>query len=175
MNIIRISDLAYCTVPEVIAENPMVSFAVPFELPEGYAWARETFPPPFDPQTHRAALVPPTGDAETGFAQAWRIEPLSTEELAAVQVEIEALRTAARQNVSGWRDEQERGGFIFEHAGRRWDGGKDVSDRMQPLLSLPALPPGFFWTDADDIPSRRSNANSSSWPICSSTPTRWTA
>jgi len=148
-NIIRISDLAYRTAPEVIAENPMVSFAVPFELPEGYAWVRETFPPAFDPTTHRAELAAPVEDKD-GYAMAWAIEPLSPEQLAELAAEAEALRSAARQNISGWRDEQERGGFIFEHDGRRWDGGKDVSDRMQPLLSLPALPPGFFWTDADD-------------------------
>lgn len=148
-NIIRISDLAYRTTPEVIAENPMVSFAVPFELPEGYAWARETFPPAFNSQTHKAVLDTPAQDGD-GYAMAWRIEPLSPEELAALAAEVESMRTAARQNVSGWRDEQERGGFVFEHAGRRWDGGKAVSDRMRPMLDLPALPPGFFWTDADD-------------------------
>lgn len=149
MNIIRLSDLAYRTAPEVIAENPMVSFAVPFELPEGYAWVRETFPPAFDPATHRAVLDTPVQD-EGGYAMAWRIEPLSAEELATLAAEVEALRSVARQNVSGWRDEQERGGFTFEHAGRRWDGGKAVSDRMRPMLDLPEMPPGFFWTDADD-------------------------
>lgn len=148
-NIIRISDLAYRTAPEVIAENPMVSFAVPFELPEGYAWVRETFPPAFDPTTHRAELAAPVEDKD-GYAMAWTIEPLSPEQLAELAAEAEALRVQARERVTTWRDEQERGGFIFEHDGRRWDGGKDVSDRMQPLLSLPALPPGFFWTDADD-------------------------
>lgn len=56
--------------------------------------------------------------------------------------------------IDAWRDEQERGRIVFEHAGRRWDGGLAVRTRIGPVISLAALPPGFFWTDADneDVP-----------------------
>lgn len=65
--------------------------------------------------------------------------------------DLTPLRDAARERVNAWRDEQEAAGIVFEHAGRRWDGGIVVRTRLTPLLSLPALPPGFFWTDADDV------------------------
>lgn len=40
------------------------------------------------------------------------------------------------------------------HDGRAWDGGLIVRQRLQPVVSLPALPSGFFWTDHDnnDVP-----------------------
>lgn len=67
---------------------------------------------------------------------------------------IEDVRQRVRSQVTTWRDQQERGRIIFEHDGRRWDGGIDVRKRLQPVLNLPALPAGFFWTDADnnDVP-----------------------
>lgn len=52
--------------------------------------------------------------------------------------------------INAWRDEQEHGPIVFAHAGRSWDGGLSVRTRLQPMLSLPALPAGFFWTDAEN-------------------------
>lgn len=60
----------------------------------------------------------------------------------------------AHGRIGQWRDQQEASGFIFTHADREWDGGLVVRQRMQPVLSLPGLPEGFFWTDAsnNDVP-----------------------
>lgn len=68
--------------------------------------------------------------------------------------EAAQLRTTAHAAIERWRDTQESAGMFFEHAGRRWDGGLIVRQRLQPVLLLPALPPGFFWTDAGnaDVP-----------------------
>lgn len=67
---------------------------------------------------------------------------------------LEDLRAAAHARIERWRDEQERTGITFEHAGHTWDGGLATRTRLMPVLSLPALPGGFFWTDADnaDVP-----------------------
>lgn len=63
---------------------------------------------------------------------------------------VDDLRDEARIRINTWRDEQERTRITFEHAGRTWDGGLDVRTRLAGLQSLPALPVGFFWTDAQD-------------------------
>jgi len=67
---------------------------------------------------------------------------------------IEALRERVHSRIKQWRDAQERASIVFEHAGRMWDGGLAVRIRLQPVLGLPALPSGFFWTDANnsDVP-----------------------
>ena len=64
------------------------------------------------------------------------------------------LQATAHTAIERWRDTQESAGMFFEHAGREWDGGLIVRQRLQPVLLLPALPPGFFWTDAGnaDVP-----------------------
>lgn len=75
----------------------------------------------------------------------------STAEPAVVELEpIEDVRARVRSQISAWRDQQERGRLIFSHAGREWDGGLDVRKRLQPVLNMPGLPDGFYWTDADD-------------------------
>ena len=87
--------------------------------------------------------------------------PLSDDVLAdfgarifAPPIDIDALRSAAREQIEKWRDIQENDGLIFLHDGRAWDGGLIVRQRLQPVVRLPALPPGFFWTDRDnnDVP-----------------------
>ena len=78
-------------------------------------------------------------DPVTGYTHA----PPSPEQL-------DSLRMALRERINAWRDAQEAATIVFEHAGRRWDGGLEVRTRLMPMLSLPALPHGFFWTDADD-------------------------
>lgn len=63
---------------------------------------------------------------------------------------LDTLREELRSRISAWRDQQERGRFVFQHAGRNWDGGKATEGRLKPVLKLPALPEGFYWTDADN-------------------------
>ena len=69
-------------------------------------------------------------------------------------VDVETLRSAARAQIEQWRDQQEHEGITFTHDGREWDGGLIVRQRLQPVVNLPALPPGFFWTDHynNDVP-----------------------
>lgn len=61
---------------------------------------------------------------------------------------------AAHARIEAWRDTQERVSIVFEHDARRWDGGLQTRQRLQPVVALTALPEGFFWTDADnnDVP-----------------------
>lgn len=67
---------------------------------------------------------------------------------------LDTLREQHRAEINAWRDQQEMAGIVFEHAGRQWDGGLRVRSRLSPVVSLPELPEGFFWTDADnnDVP-----------------------
>ncbi|EBW6386544.1 DUF4376 domain-containing protein, partial [Salmonella enterica subsp. enterica serovar Stanley] len=49
---------------------------------------------------------------------------------------------------------QENGSIIFTLNGHRWDCGKASQTRLAPVVAVAksgALPPGFFWTDADNI------------------------
>lgn len=66
---------------------------------------------------------------------------------------LDDLRTSASDRITAWRDTEESASLIFEHAGRRWDGGKVVRERLKPTVGVArarGLPDGFFWTDADD-------------------------
>lgn len=61
---------------------------------------------------------------------------------------LQDLKNQALTKIERWRDKQEATGFVFEHAGREWDGGLVTRQRLQPVTNLPQLPDGFFWTDA---------------------------
>jgi len=65
-----------------------------------------------------------------------------------------ALREQLTTDINTWRDQQENSPILFDHAGREWDGGLVVRTRLQPVVAMAALPPGFFWTDAanEDVP-----------------------
>lgn len=67
---------------------------------------------------------------------------------------LSALKDEAYEKIQKWRNQQENSSFVFQHAGRNWDAGLVVRQRLQPVLGLSALPAGFFWTDADnnDVP-----------------------
>lgn len=67
---------------------------------------------------------------------------------------LQDLKDLAHAKIESWRNKQEAVEFVFEHAGHQWDGGLVVRQRMQPVLGLPTLPEGFFWTDAlnNDVP-----------------------
>ncbi|EMD4842276.1 DUF4376 domain-containing protein, partial [Salmonella enterica] len=53
-----------------------------------------------------------------------------------------------------WRDVQENGNILFTLNDHKWDCGKASQTRLAPVVAVAksgALPPGFFWTDADNI------------------------
>ncbi|EFP3678754.1 DUF4376 domain-containing protein [Salmonella enterica] len=67
---------------------------------------------------------------------------------------IQAAKDAKHAEISAWRDVQENGSIIFTLNGHRWDCGKASQSRLAPVVAVArsgALPPGFFWTDADNI------------------------
>ncbi|HAF5504138.1 TPA: DUF4376 domain-containing protein [Salmonella enterica] len=67
---------------------------------------------------------------------------------------IRAAKDRKRAEINAWRDEQENGSVIFTLNGHRWDCGKASQTRLSPVVAVAKsgmLPPGFFWTDADNI------------------------
>lgn len=67
---------------------------------------------------------------------------------------IEELRNIALEAVNDWRMREEQKDIVFDFDGSQWDGGLTTRQRLQPVLSLPELPEGFFWTDHlnNDVP-----------------------
>ena len=63
---------------------------------------------------------------------------------------LEELQESARAAINRWRDAQEAIGTVFEHAGRMWDCNPAAKDKLQSTAAMPAVPPGFFWTDASE-------------------------
>ncbi|EEB7341192.1 DUF4376 domain-containing protein [Salmonella enterica] len=67
---------------------------------------------------------------------------------------LAAARQAKHTEINAWRDAQENGSVIFTLNGHRWDCGKASQTRLSPVVAVAKsgmLPPGFFWTDADNI------------------------
>lgn len=67
---------------------------------------------------------------------------------------LAAAKRKKRVEINNWRDQQEGGSIIFTLNGHRWDCGKTSQARLAPVVTVArtgALPPGFFWTDADNI------------------------
>lgn len=67
---------------------------------------------------------------------------------------IQAARDTKHAEISTWRDTQENGNILFTLNGHRWDCGKASQTRLAPVVGVAKsglLPPGFFWTDADNI------------------------
>ena len=79
------------------------------------------------------------------------------EAVALRMLSIDDLRERRIDDIGRWRDDEEAADITFEHAGRVWDGGLRTRVRLQPVLSLPGLPAGFFWTDSanNDVPMSR--------------------
>ncbi|HFE7542731.1 TPA: DUF4376 domain-containing protein [Salmonella enterica subsp. enterica serovar Newport] len=64
------------------------------------------------------------------------------------------VKAAKHAEINGWRDAQEDGNLIFTMNEHRWDCGKASQTRLAPVVAVAKsgmLPPGFFWTDADNI------------------------
>lgn len=73
-------------------------------------------------------------------------------------VETPEMLSSAKQNkmdeISAWRDAQENGNIYFKDNGHRWDASKASQSRLAPVVAVASaglLPPGFFWTDADNM------------------------
>ncbi|MDJ3783450.1 DUF4376 domain-containing protein [Salmonella enterica] len=67
---------------------------------------------------------------------------------------VTAAKAAKHAEINTWRDLQENGSIIFTLNNHRWDCGKASQTRLAPVIAVAksgALPPGFFWTDADNI------------------------
>ncbi|EBD5992705.1 DUF4376 domain-containing protein [Salmonella enterica subsp. diarizonae] len=67
---------------------------------------------------------------------------------------LTAAKQAKHAEINAWRDAQENGSIIFTLNSHRWDCGKASQTRLAPVVAVAksgALPPGFFWTDADNI------------------------
>ncbi|EEJ8286483.1 DUF4376 domain-containing protein [Salmonella enterica] len=67
---------------------------------------------------------------------------------------IQAAKDAKHAEISTWRDTQENGNILFTLNGHKWDCGKASQIRLSPVVGVAKaglLPPGFFWTDADNI------------------------
>lgn len=67
---------------------------------------------------------------------------------------LAAAKAAKHAEINAWRNTQENGSIIFTLNGHRWDCGKASQTRLAPVVAVAksgALPPGFFWTDADNI------------------------
>ncbi|ECO4850028.1 DUF4376 domain-containing protein [Salmonella enterica] len=70
---------------------------------------------------------------------------------------LTAEKVARHAEINAWRDNQENGNYVFTLNGRRWDCSRASQDRLSPVAAMARageLPPGFFWTDADnnDVP-----------------------
>ena len=66
---------------------------------------------------------------------------------------LAAAREVKKQEINAWRDRQENRSVIFGFNGHAWDGGKASQSRLSPVIAAAQagmLPPGFFWTDADN-------------------------
>ncbi|EJJ0038535.1 DUF4376 domain-containing protein [Salmonella enterica] len=67
---------------------------------------------------------------------------------------LTAAKQAKHAEINAWRDAQENGNIIFTLNDHKWDCGKASQTRLAPVVAVAksgALPPGFFWTDADNI------------------------
>ncbi|MGU6909214.1 DUF4376 domain-containing protein [Salmonella enterica subsp. enterica serovar Sandiego] len=67
---------------------------------------------------------------------------------------LEDARKQKHAEINAWRNSQENSSIIFTLNDRKWDCGKASQARLAPVVAVAksgALPPDFFWTDADNI------------------------
>lgn len=115
------------------------------------AYATPSGVPEHDPDSERARYCAADGSVPADYrAGTWIVEPIHIPP-PPPEPSVNDVFDQLIASVNGWRDAQERQLITFEHAGRAWDGGLVVRTRLQPVVALPALPEGFFWTDADNV------------------------
>ncbi|EJX0850239.1 DUF4376 domain-containing protein [Salmonella enterica] len=108
---------------------------------------------------YTAAAHDPTDYGKQLYADlvAGKYGPVTPFTLTVTPEMIQAARDAKHAEINAWRDSQEGGNIIFTLNGHRWDCGKASQARLAPVVAVAksgTLPPGFFWTDADnnDVP-----------------------
>ncbi|ECC4031974.1 DUF4376 domain-containing protein [Salmonella enterica] len=99
---------------------------------------------PDDPEVHGRQLYTDLKAGKYGSVTPFTVTPEM----------LTAAKQAKHAEINNWRDTQENGSIIFTLNGHKWDCGKASQTRLAPVVAVAksgVLPPGFFWTDADNI------------------------
>ncbi|AXD71823.1 DUF4376 domain-containing protein [Salmonella enterica] len=134
MNIIAAKDNAY-------TENGLINCLVRFE---GFTDFIPFTASPDDTEEHGRQLYADLKAGKYGPVTPFSVTPEM----------IQSAKDAKHAEINNWRDAQENGSIIFTLNGHRWDCGKASQTRLAPVVAVAksgTLPPGFFWTDADNI------------------------
>ncbi|EIB1050954.1 DUF4376 domain-containing protein [Salmonella enterica] len=125
----------------VYTENSLINCLVHFE---GFADFIPFTASPDDPEEHGRHLYADLKAGKYGPVTPFTVTPEM----------LTAAKQAKHAEINNWRDTQENGSIIFTLNGHKWDCGKASQARLAPVVAVAksgALPPGFFWTDADNI------------------------
>ncbi|ENE8568876.1 DUF4376 domain-containing protein [Salmonella enterica] len=99
---------------------------------------------PHDPEEYGRTLFADLKAGKYGPVQPFTITPDM----------IQSAKDQKHAEISAWRGTQENGNILFTLNGHKWDCGKASQTRLSPVVGVVRaglLPPGFFWTDADNI------------------------
>ncbi|ELJ4826498.1 DUF4376 domain-containing protein, partial [Salmonella enterica] len=122
-------------------ENGLINCMVEFDGLDGiYPFTAN----PNDPEAHGRQLYADLKAGKYGPVTPFTVTPEM----------IQAAKDAKHAEISAWRNTQENGSIIFTLNGHKWDCGKASQTRLAPVVAVAksgVLPPGFFWTDADNI------------------------
>ncbi|EBK1959280.1 DUF4376 domain-containing protein [Salmonella enterica] len=125
----------------VYTESGLINCLVHFE---GFADFIPFTASPDDPEEHGRQLYADLKAGKYGSVTPFTVTPEM----------IQVAKDAKHAEINAWRDAQESGSIIFTLNGHKWDCGKASQTRLAPVVAVAksgALPPGFFWTDADNI------------------------
>ncbi|EDQ5707505.1 DUF4376 domain-containing protein [Salmonella enterica] len=125
----------------VYTESGLINCLVHFESFDGFIPFTSS---PDDPEAHGRQLYADLKAGKYGPVTPFTVTPEM----------IQAAKQAKHAEINAWRDAQESGSIIFTLNGHKWDCGKASQTRLAPVVAVAksgALPPDFFWTDADNI------------------------
>ncbi|EJW7609284.1 DUF4376 domain-containing protein [Salmonella enterica] len=125
----------------VYTESGLINCLVHFESFDGFIPFTAS---PDDPEAHGRQLYADLKAGKYGPVTPFTVTPEM----------IQAAKQAKHAEINAWRDAQESGSIIFTLNGHKWDCGKASQTRLAPVVAVAksgALPPDFFWTDADNI------------------------
>lgn len=118
MNIIHLESGEYPLTPgDVMRANPNISYPMPFELSDGYAWVTPVEPPKYDPITQKLTERPPKKTVGGTYHQFWMVEGLSDEkieqnkQIAARQLFL-AVQTEAQRRLDSFARERRYDGIL---------------------------------------------------------------